>query len=233
MEEQLVGIGDILYVEQLDGRVALGVEVFIHILQHILYAYLLSVADRPYGVELQPLHHSRLQDEDSRCSRTADKVHPLRVELRYGLGEDTVVAVVEQADAVRSYECRPMLLARVEYVLFESRALRRLLAKASGDDDEGLGSFLLGKGAHRVGAEGCGYDEYGKFGRRQFGNVVKDLYAMHLILLRVDDSQSARIPSIDDVADDGSAWFVHIVRATDNDDGLGLKKFSVNHNRNF
>ena len=60
MEEQLVRIGDILYVEQLDGRVALGVEVFIHILQHILYAYLLSVADRPYGVELQPLHHSRL-----------------------------------------------------------------------------------------------------------------------------------------------------------------------------
>ena len=52
MEEQFVGIGDILHIQQFDGRVGVGIEVFVHILQHILDANLLTVADRPHRVEL-------------------------------------------------------------------------------------------------------------------------------------------------------------------------------------
>ena len=45
MEQQFVGVGYVLYVEQFHVGVQLWIEMFVHIFQHGLYAYLLAVAD--------------------------------------------------------------------------------------------------------------------------------------------------------------------------------------------
>ena len=79
MEQELVGVGDVLDIKELDAGVVLGIEVLVHILEHVLDADLLAVADTPDRVELQTLLDGRLQDEDGRGARTADKVgHPCR-----------------------------------------------------------------------------------------------------------------------------------------------------------
>ena len=48
IEQQLVGVSDVLHIEQLDLGIMLGIEVLVHILQHVLDAYLLTIADAPY-----------------------------------------------------------------------------------------------------------------------------------------------------------------------------------------
>ena len=69
MEQQLVGIRDVLDIEQLDLRVGLRIEVLVHILQHVLDTDLLAVADRPHAVELKALDDGTLEDEDGRSTR--------------------------------------------------------------------------------------------------------------------------------------------------------------------
>ena len=60
VEQELVGVGDVLDIKELDAGVVLGIEVLVHILEHVLDADLLAVADTPYGVELQTLLDGRL-----------------------------------------------------------------------------------------------------------------------------------------------------------------------------
>ena len=52
MKQQLVGIGDVLDIEEFYARVTFSVKVIVHVLQHVLNANLLAVAYRPYAVEL-------------------------------------------------------------------------------------------------------------------------------------------------------------------------------------
>ena len=130
MEQQFVGIGYILNVEQLHLRVALGVEALVHVLKHILNANLFAVADAPYGVEGQALRHGALQNEHSRGTRAADEVGTLRIEGGNGFGENTVVPCVHQADTVRADECRIVFFTRVENLLLECSTCFGFLAKA-------------------------------------------------------------------------------------------------------
>ena len=67
MKEKSIGICYIFYVQQLHFAVSVGVEVFVHVLQNVLYAYLFAVPDAPNRIELQPFNYRRLQDEYS-CS---------------------------------------------------------------------------------------------------------------------------------------------------------------------
>ena len=64
--EHLVGVGNVLDVEQLHQRVVLGVEVLVHILQHALDAYLMTVTDRPYTIESQSFSNGTFKNEYSR-----------------------------------------------------------------------------------------------------------------------------------------------------------------------
>lgn len=85
MEQELVGVGDVLDIEELDAGVVLGIKVLVHILEHVLDADLLAVADTPYGVELQTLLDGRLQDEDGRGAEPLIKSAPLGLSTGTGL----------------------------------------------------------------------------------------------------------------------------------------------------
>ena len=111
VEQQFVGVRDILYVKQFHLRVGFGVKVLVHVLQHVLYANLLAVAYRPHAVELQPLDDGTLEDEHCRGTGAADEVDALRVQVRDGEREDAMVTAVQQADAVRPYQGCPVMLA--------------------------------------------------------------------------------------------------------------------------
>ena len=212
MEQQLVGVADVLDIEQLYLRVVFGVEILIHVLQHVLNTYLLAIADAPYGVELQALDDGRLEDEYGGGSRTTDEVDTLRVQVGDGLGEHAVVPRVEQTDAVGANQCGAILLAGVEDVFLQGGAGGGLLAKTSGDDDESLHAFLRGKHFHRVGTELGGYHHHGQVGRGYLLHVVEHFHALHLVFLGVDDAQHAFVAAIQQVAHDGSSWLVGVVR---------------------
>ena len=70
MIEQLIRIGNIFDIEQLHQRVALGIKMFVHILQYSFNAILLTISDTPYAIKLKTLAHSALKDKD-RCSTRA------------------------------------------------------------------------------------------------------------------------------------------------------------------
>ena len=53
MEKQFIRIGNILDVKQFDMRIPFGIELLIHILQHIFNTYLLTVTDTPDRIESQ------------------------------------------------------------------------------------------------------------------------------------------------------------------------------------
>ena len=222
VEEQLVGVGDVLDIEQFYARVAFGVEVFVHILQHVLDAYLLAVSYRPHAVEGQALDDGTLEDEHRRGTRAAHEVGSLRRELRDGLGEDGVVVTVEQTDAVGAYECCPVAFAGVQDALFELGTGLGLLAESGTDDDEGAYLLLGCQIVDIVGAEPRCHHQDGQLGGGQFLHVVKSLDSLHFVFLGVDDAQGAIVTATDQVAHDGAARFVNIVRAADHDDALGL-----------
>ena len=94
MEEQFVWIGDILDIQEFDLGIGLRIEVLVHILQHILNANLFAIADAPHTVELQTLDNGTLKDEHRRCTRPADEVNSLRVQIRDGEREHTMVVAV-------------------------------------------------------------------------------------------------------------------------------------------
>ena len=130
MEQQFVGVGDVLDIEQFHLRVVLGIEMLVHILQHVFDADLLAVADTPHAVELQSLDDGTLQDEHGCGTRAADEIGALWTQVRNRQREDAVVVAVQQTDAVRTYQGCPVAFAGVEDTLFEGGALLRLLTEA-------------------------------------------------------------------------------------------------------
>ena len=113
MKEQLVRIGDILDIQEFDLGIGLRIEVLVHILQHILNANLFAIADAPHTVELQTLDNGTLQDEHRRRTRAADEVNSLRVQIRDGEREHTMVVAVQQTNAVRTDQGSPILFTGV------------------------------------------------------------------------------------------------------------------------
>ena len=77
MEQQFVGIGDVLDIEQFHLRVVLGIEMLVHILQHVFDADLLTIADTPHAVELQSLDDGTLQDKHGCSTRATDEIGAL------------------------------------------------------------------------------------------------------------------------------------------------------------
>ena len=223
MVEQLVGVGDILDIEQFYFGVGLWVEVLIHILQHVLDAYLLAIADRPDTVELQALDDGTLEDEHGRGARAADEVGTLGRELGYGQCEHAVVAAVEHTDAVGADECGAVLAAGVQYSLLQLCALCRLLAEASRDDDEGPCLLLACQQLYIVRTEPGRHHEDGQVGGWQVSDVVTGGDTLHLVFLGVDHSQLALVAAADEVAHDGAARLVHVVGAAYDDDARRIQ----------
>ena len=179
MKKQLVGVGDVFDIEQLDLRVGLGIEVLVHILQHILDAYLLTVAYRPHAVELEAFDDGTLENKHRRGTGTRDEVDTLRIEVGDGQGEDAVVVAVQQSDAVGSYQGCPVLFTRVEDTLFEGGTRLGLFSESGRDDDEGTYPFLLAEIVHIVGAELRCHHQYGQLCLGDILHVVKRLDALY------------------------------------------------------
>ena len=130
MEQQAVWVTDALDVQQFDARVSFRIKVLVQVLQHIFYADLRGVSHGPDGVELQPLGDGALQNKHRRSTRTGNKIHTLRMQLRNGLREYAVVGRGEQTYAIGTYEGCLMLVDRVEDTFLQQSALVRLFAKA-------------------------------------------------------------------------------------------------------
>ena len=187
----------------------------VHILQHILYTDLLAVAYAPYGIELQAFRHRRLQDEH-RCSTAArDEVSPLRTERRYGLCKHRMVVTVHQTDTVGADEGGTILLAQIQYALFQLSSSRGLFTKSCRDDDERTHVLVACKQFHIVRTERRRHDEDGQDGGRQVSSIMQRRDSLHLRLLGVHHPQFSLIAAIDQVAYNGSTRFVYIVGATD------------------
>ena len=115
-----------------------------------------------------------------------------------------------------------MTFARVEDALFERGTGLGLFAEACRDDDKGPDLFLGCEVFHVVGAELGSHDEDGQFGGGQLLHVVESLDALYLVFLRVDYAQRALVAAVLDVAHHGTARFVNIVRAADDDDAFRM-----------
>ena len=129
--QQLVGVAYVFDIQQFHLRVGLGVKVLVHILQHVLNAYLLTVSYAPHAVKLQAFYHGTLKYEHCRCTRSRYKVNTLWVQIWYWQSKHAVVVAVQQSYAVWSDECRPVFLASVKYSLLQFRTRLGLLAKSS------------------------------------------------------------------------------------------------------
>ena len=171
-------------------RIALGIEMFIHILQHVLDAYLLAVTHTPNGIEGEALGDTRLKDKHSCSARSADKIGSFWIERGNGFGEYAVVMTVEQTYAVGAYQRTLVLLASVKYFLLHFCTFLGLFAKAGRDDDKGAYLLFARQIVHIVGTETGGHHQYGHIGRGDVADVVECLHALHLVFLRVDDAQA-------------------------------------------
>ena len=145
MEQQFVGIGNVLNIQQLDFRVGVWVVVLVHVLQYILNAYLLAVADAPHAVELQALDNGTFQNEHSGSTRAADEVDTLGRQLGNGFCEHGVVLAIEQSDTVGSDKGSTVFCTSVQDVLFQFSTCGSLLTESGGDDDESTRFLLTGQ----------------------------------------------------------------------------------------
>ena len=229
MIQQFIGVGNILDIQQLHQRVALSIEMLVHILQHGLDAVLLAIADRPHAVKLKSLAHGTLEDENGRSARAADEVGPLGIQMGNRLGEDRMVPAVEQADAVGTNQGTAILLAGVEDALLEEGALVGLLAEAGRYNNERANVFLLGQILYLVRTELGSHHQDGQVRGRQFLGIVEGLNALHLVLFGIHNTQGAIITTTQQITHHGTAWFMYIIRAANDDNALWLQKLLVNH----
>ena len=153
MIQQLVGVADVLDIQQFHLRVGLGVKVLVHILQHVLNAYLLTVSYAPHAVKLQAFYHGTLKYEHCRCTRSRYKVNTLWVQIWYWQSKHAVVIAVQQSYAVRSYQCCAVFLASVKYSLLQFRTRLCFLAKSGRDNHKSLCALLAAQIVHIVRTE--------------------------------------------------------------------------------
>ena len=95
MKQQLVRVGDVLDIEQLNLGVDSRIKGVIHILEYVFNTYLLTIANRPDTIELQSFDDGTLENKDGSGARAADEIDTLRIQFGDRLGEDTVVLTVE------------------------------------------------------------------------------------------------------------------------------------------
>ena len=151
------------------------------------------------------------------------------MKLRDGLGEHTVIPGVHHADAVGTDEGTAILLARVEDALFALSTLSRLFAETCRDDDEGTYPFFCCEVFGVIGAILGGNNKDGHFGGWYLLGIVEGLDALDLVFLGIDNAEDTLVSTLDEVADNGAARLVDVVRAAYNYDAFGMKKLSVDH----
>ena len=198
----------------------LRVEVLVHILKHVLNTNLLTISDAPYRIELQTLSNSTLKNKYSCSTRAADEVGSLWVEVGNGQGKHAVMLAVEQSDTVWPDEGCLVLFTGIEDALFEGCSLRRLLTKTRRDNDEGPHAFFRTEVVHIVRTIPRCHHEDGEVGLGDVLHIMEDAEALHLIFLRVHDTQFALIATTEQIAHDGTSGLVSVVRAADDDDAL-------------
>ena len=133
-----------------------------------------------------------------------------------------MMPAIEQSDAVRTDERTAVLLANVENLLFEFGSLVGFLAKTGRYNNERANIFLFREIFDILRTEFRRHDENGQIGRRKFLRVVKNLDALNLFFLRIDDVQFAVVAATQEVSHDGTAGFLNIVGTADDDDAFGL-----------
>ena len=111
-------------------RIALSIEMFVHVLQHVLDAYLLAVTHTPNGIEGEALGDTRLKDKHSRSARTADEIGSFWIERGNGFGKYAVVMTVEQTYTIGAYQRTLILLTSVKNFLLHFCTFLGLFAKA-------------------------------------------------------------------------------------------------------
>ena len=221
--QQLVGVAYVFDIQQFHLRVGLGVKVLVHILQHVLNAYLLTVTNAPHAVKLQAFYHRTLKYEHCRCTRSRYKVNPLWIQIGYGQCEHAVVIAVQQSYAVWSYQCCAVFLASVKYSLLQFRTRLCLLAESGRDNHKGLCALLGAEIVHIVRTELGGHYQHRQFRRWYILHVVIGFYSLHFVLFGVHDVQVATETTILNITYDRASGLMHVVRAADDDDALRIQ----------
>ena len=212
-------------------RVGVGIERVVHVLQHVFNADLFTITNAPNRTELESLDDCRLEDEDGCGARTRDEVDALRIKLWNRLRKDAVVPRVEHSDAIRTDESAPITLASVEDALFEFGSGFCLFTESSGDDNESTDTFLGSQHIYIVGAETCRDDKDGQLGFGDVVGVVIGFDALNLFFLGIHDAQQTLVSTADEISNDGTSRLVCVIRASDDNNALGLQQLSVNHRR--
>ena len=211
MKQQTVGVTDTLYIKKFYSGIRFRIEVFVHVLQHILHADLLGIAHRPYRVELQSLGHGALQYEHRCGTGAGNQVHPLRMQLRDGLAEYTVMPRVHKTDTVGAYQRGSIPVHRFQYAIFQHSTLMGLLTKTGRKDNERLHLLLRSKHLHRIGTK---RGRYGKDGKVRIGNVLhirKGSNTLHFSLFRIHGTKLTGISAAKQIFQDSPSGFVYIV----------------------
>ena len=211
MKQQTVGVTDTLYIKKFYSGIRFRIEVFVHVLQHILHADLLGIAHRPYRVELQSLGHGALQYEHRCGTGAGNQVHPLRMQLRDGLAEYTVMPRVHKTDTVGAYQRGSIPVHRFQYAIFQHSTLMGLLTKTGRKDNERLHLLLRSKHLHRIGTK---RGRYGKDGKVRIGNVLhirKGSNTLHFSLFRIHGTKLTGISAAKQIFQDSPSGFVYII----------------------
>ena len=193
MEQQHVGIRNVLDVKQFDFRVGFGIKILVHIHENVLDANLLAIADRPDAIELQTLDDSTFEDENCRSTRSTNEIDTVGIQLGNGLGEDGVMITIQQADAVGADESGTILLTNIEDFLFENGTLMRFFAEPRRYNNERARMLLLGHQLYVVGTVLRRHHEDSQIRRGQFTGIMEHFNALHLVLLGIHDTQRALI----------------------------------------
>ena len=191
--------------------------MLVHVLKHVLDANQLAVAYRPDTVELQSLDDGTLQNEHGCCTRAADEVDTLGMEIGNRLGEHRVMMARQQTNAVGTYQRGTIAIAGVENALFERSSLLGLLAKAGRDDDEGTHTLLSCQQVDRVGTHLGRDHQDGQLRGGQFACIVKDLDTLHFVFLGVYNAQGSIVSTADNVSYDSTTRLMYVVRAANDD----------------
>ena len=223
VEQQLIRVAYVLYIQQFHLRVGLGVKVLVHILQHVLNTYLLAVTNAPHAVKLQALYHRTLQNEHRRSARSRYKVNALWVQVWYWQREHAVVIAVQQSYAVWSYQRRTVFLARVQYVLLQLCSRLCLLAESRRDNNKRLCALLLAQIVHVVRTELRRYYQHRQFRLWYILHIVKGLYSLHFVFFGVYNVQVATVTTILNITYYSTTGLMHVVRAADHDYALRVQ----------
>ena len=222
VEQQFVGVRDVLDIKEFYFRIRLRVEVLVHILQHVLDTNLFAVADAPHTIELETLDDGTLEDEDRCGTRAGDKVDTLRIQVWDGEREDTMVVAVQKSDAVRTNQRRTVFLTRVEDALLQDSPRLRLLTESGRDDDKGFGALLLAEVVHIVGTELRRHHQHGEIRLGDILHIVESLDSLYFVFLGVYDVQVTTETTTDNITYDRATRLMYVVRAANDDDARGF-----------